>query len=423
MTRRFRTRMPLTRVAALLAVLLAFIALPAAALAAPNTASPATVTKYVFVHHSTGDAWLQDGYGGLAHSLSNNNYFVSDTNYGWGPDGIGNSTDIGHWWTWFRGPSASTYTAALYANTGINSSYARALANPGGENEVIMFKSCFPNSAVGGAPTDAVPPIGSNSLKGNSGPLTVGNAKGIYLDLLPYFAIRPDKMFVVIVSPPLVSGETNATQANNARYLANWLVDPEGYLKGYSAGNVFVYDYYTVLTGGHHRVIGGAVEHSAGATNYLVYPTSSGDSHPTAAGDQIATAEFVPMLNAAYNAWKAGGSAMVTSTVTPTVTPRATTLSKPSAGKTRLSRKRTYTWRGGVSPSQIGTSLARVEVQRKVGRKWRGAGTYSAQIGDGTAAWALKLRVKRAGSYRIRVKHADGDHAGATSAYRAFSVR
>jgi hypothetical protein len=65
---------------------------------------------------------------------------------------------------------------------------------------------------------------------------------------------------------------------------------------------VFVFDYYTVLTGGHHRVVGGSIEHTAGPSNYLAYPT--GDSHPSAAGDAVATTEFVPMLNAAYNEWK-----------------------------------------------------------------------------------------------------------------------
>ena len=293
-------------VATALAVALTSALLPAPALAAPNPAPPATTAKYVFVHHSTGDAWLQDGYGTLASALGGNNYFVSDTNYGWGPDSIGDSTDIGHWWTWFRGPSAATYTAALYANTGINSSYARSIANPGGENSVVMIKSCFPNSAVGGSTSDPIPAIGANPLRGNSGPLTVGNAKGIYLDLLEYFRTRPDKLFVLIVSPPLRSVDTNASEAANARHLANWLVDPNGYLNGYATGNVFVYDYFTVLTGGHHRVVGGTVEHTTGATNYLQFPT--GDSHPSAAGDQLATSEFVPMLNAAYNAWKAGGA-------------------------------------------------------------------------------------------------------------------
>jgi len=288
---------------AVLAIALPSAALPVVALACDVT-PPSDTTKIVFIHHSTGSAWLQDGYGNLASTLGANNYFVSDTNYGWGPSGIGDSTDIGHWWTWFRGPSSSTYTAALFANTGINSSYARTISDPGGENTVVMFKSCFPNSAVGGSAADAIPAIGSNPLKGNSGPLTVGNIKGIYLDLLPYFASQPDKLFVLIVSPPLRSVDTNASQAANARYLANWLTDPSGYLNGYTVGNVFVFDYYTVLTGGHHRVAGGTIEHTAGPTNYLQFPT--GDSHPSATGDQIATSEFVPMLNSAYNAWKAG---------------------------------------------------------------------------------------------------------------------
>ena len=143
----------------------------------------------------------------------------------------------------------------------------------------------------------------------------MGNAKGVYLDLLEYFKTQPDRLFVLVVSPPLVESATDVTQAANARYLADWLVDPGGYLNGYTAGNVFVFDYYTVLTGGHHRVVGGAVEHSSGPSNYLQFPT--GDSHPSASGDQLATSEFVPMLNAAFNAWKAGVVPPVTYSITP----------------------------------------------------------------------------------------------------------
>jgi hypothetical protein len=292
----------------MVAALLLGVVAPSVALGAVDTSQPTSTVKYVFVHHSTGDAWLQDSYGGLAASLGANNYFVSDTNYGWGPSAIGDHTDVGDWWTWFRGPSAATYTAALYSNTGVNSSYARSLSNPGGENTVVMFKSCFPNSNVGGSAADPIPAIGSNPLAGHGmTDLTVGNAKGVYLDLLEYFKLHPDKLFVLIVSPPLRSADTGSDEAANARALANWLVDPSGLLNGYSAGNVFVYDYYTVLTGGHHRVVSGAIEHTPGPSNYLAYPT--GDSHPSAAGDQIATAEFVPMLNAAYNAWRAGSVA------------------------------------------------------------------------------------------------------------------
>ena len=41
--------------------------------------------------------------------------------------------------------------------------------------------------------------------------------------------------------------------------------------------------------------------------NVLEYPTQDGaDNHPSPAGNQKATGEFVPLLNAYYNCWKHG---------------------------------------------------------------------------------------------------------------------
>ena len=52
----------------------------------------------------------------------------------------------------------------------------------------------------------------------------------------------------------------------------------------------------------------GAVQHKTDdGADRLAYPSAGGDSHPNAAGDQKATAEFVPLLNAAYNAWQGNG--------------------------------------------------------------------------------------------------------------------
>ncbi len=273
--------------------------------------------KLVFVHHSTGEAWLADAHGGLGIALRNNNYFVSDTNYGWGPDAIGDTTDIGHWWTWFRGPSSPTYLAALYAESGRHSrGYSRLDKDPGGPNEIIMFKSCYPNSKLS-MPESPVPAIADNPLKGRavgSSAYTVANAKGIYLDLLPYFGAHPEKLFVAVVAPPVASPDTPGGRA-----LADWLVDHWLQDSGYTVGNVLVFDFYNVLssktggsasdvglaTGNHHRVWNGAVQHKTDeGANRLAYPSATGGSHPNAAGDQKATAEFVPLLNAAYNAWK-----------------------------------------------------------------------------------------------------------------------
>jgi hypothetical protein len=259
----------------------------------PDATPPAQPVKLIFIHHSTGENWLTDGYGNLGSTLGDNNYFVSDTNYGWGPDSIGDRTDIPNWTEWFRSASTPTYMSALYTENGKHSTYTRTLANPGGENEIIMFKSCFPNSELEGNPDD--PPSAS-------GWLTVGHAKYVYNQLLVYFGAHPEKLFVVITAPPVQSH----TYAANARAFNQWLMNDWLTENGYTLSNVAVFDFYNVLTGlnHHHRYFGGAIEHvfTPGA-NTLYYPTSSGDNHPNVTGSRKATNEFVPLLNIFYHRW------------------------------------------------------------------------------------------------------------------------
>ena len=171
---------------------------------ADDPTAPTQPVKLVFVHHSTGENWLADDNGELGLTLRDNNYFVSDTNYGWGPTDqdttpgtIGDHTDIPNWYNWFTGPHRNTYLTALYAESDQHSSYSRLsdALNPGGENTIIMFKSCFPNSNLAGNPDD--PPAASAD---NYSGLSVANAKRIYIDLLGYFGTRPDKLFVVITA-------------------------------------------------------------------------------------------------------------------------------------------------------------------------------------------------------------------------------
>jgi len=277
-------------------------------------AKPSSTVNLIFIHHSTGENWLNDDNGGLGNALRKNNYHVSDTNYGWGPDSIGDRTDIGNWWEWFRGSRSSTYLSALYKEKGQHCSYSRLASGPSGENQIIMFKSCFPNSALKGRPNDPVPSISKNSLRGQSADSdahTVANAKGIYIDILKYFQTRQDKLFIVITAPPLSDG----TYAHNARAFNQWLVND--WLKNYHYHNVFVFDFYNVLTtnggnsntndlgrasGNHHRWWNNAIQHKISNHNTLAYP--SGDDHPSRAGNLKATAEFVPLLNYAYRIWK-----------------------------------------------------------------------------------------------------------------------
>jgi len=283
---------------------------------------PAKPARLIFIHHSTGENWLADSNGGLGISLKNNNYFVSDTNYGWGPYGIGDHTDIGDWWLWFNGPDSPAYMSALYAEGGQHASYSRLSSAPAGENKIIMFKSCFPNSALQGDPNAPVPPIGSNPLRGqdSGSPFhTVANAKGIYIALLDYFRAHQDKLFVVIAAPPL----SDPSYSSNARAFNQWLVND--WLKDYPYRNVAVFDFYNVLTtnggspgvndlnsatGNHHRWGNNAIQHKIDGDddtnpNVLEYP--SGDDHPSRAGNLKATAEYQKLLNIFYNCWNNTG--------------------------------------------------------------------------------------------------------------------
>ncbi|MBK9602189.1 MAG: CIA30 family protein [Anaerolineales bacterium] len=259
---------------------------------AVDTSPPQQVVKLVFIHHSTGENWLADGYGDLGQTLGENNYFVSDTNYGWGPEAVGDRTDIPNWVEWFASENTPVYMQALFNESEQHAAYTRTLADPGGENEIILFKSCFPNSALEGSPND--PP-------GTYEELSVSGAKYVYNRILPFFASRPDKLFIVITAPPL----SDPTHAENARAFNEWLVNDWLAENNYTQHNVAVFDFYNLLTSAdaHHRVTEVGVEHLIGASNTLHYP--SGDDHPSAAGSQKATDEFVPMLNYFYHRWKA----------------------------------------------------------------------------------------------------------------------
>ena len=256
---------------------------------------PESPVKVVFIHHSTGENWLADENGGLGLALAGNNYFVSDTYYGWGPEAIGDRTDIPNWLEWFRSENTPMYTEAVFNESGQATSYSRTFADPGGANAVILFKSCFPNSNLAGSPDDQPTP-GSD--------YTVGNAKYVYNEILQYFATRPDKLFVVITAPPV----TDPTYAGNARAFNQWLVNDWLAENNYTMPNVAVFDFYTILTGpdGHHRYVDGAIQHTQGAQNTSFYPSDpNGDDHPSQAGNLRATEEFLPMLNLFYNRWAA----------------------------------------------------------------------------------------------------------------------
>jgi hypothetical protein len=302
---------PMKRIFAIVAGILL---LPGTCAALPpqeiNAIPPASPVRLIFIHHSTGENWLNDENGGLARALQQNNYYPSDTNYGWGPDAIGDRTDIPNWTEWFRGNNTPAIMQAVFTEGEVHSPFIRTLTDPGGENQIILFKSCFPNSALEGGPNDPPTP-GTN--------LTVGNAKYIYNEILQYFKTRPDKLFVVITAPPLTDG----TLANNARSFDEWLVNDWLKENNYTQPNVAVFDFYNILTGpnNHHRFNNGVIEHVINdKRNTEYYPSE--DDHPNRQGNQKATQEFLPMLNIFYNRWKAASPTAPATSSAPTAQPQ-----------------------------------------------------------------------------------------------------
>jgi len=275
------------------------------------TDSPQSPVKLIFIHHSVGEAWLSDDNGGLAKALGQNNYFVSDTYYGWGPDGIGDRTDIPDWLLWFSYPENTMITHALYTESNDDAAgydyYNRPVSDPGGENEVIIFKSCFPNSNLEGNPDDS---------PGTEPSMTVSGAKYVYNQILQYFASHPEKLFIAITPPP----DSDPATSQNARSFSEWMV--KDWLRGYQGTNVGVFDLHAVLSdsNNHHQVTNGEIEHvNTHGDGTCAYPT--GDAHPDKQGNLKATSEFVPLLSMYYNRWAETKSAIPANTPSQDLSP------------------------------------------------------------------------------------------------------
>src|SRR5690606_32174589 len=136
-----------------------------------------------------------------------------------------------------------------------------------GSNQVVLFKSCYPNNrfvGAGGAPGDPAGPA-----------LTVWNAKASFLELLDHFNRRPDVLFVYLTAPPdapassvkprmtlrrrvkqlarsalgrPTPAEVLGERARLAREFNTWVAARDGWLASYVQTNVVVFDYYDMLT-------------------------------------------------------------------------------------------------------------------------------------------------------------------------------
>jgi hypothetical protein len=258
--------------------------------------------QLLFIHHSVGGAlfaapgpteavarciWRSHPEGGNARSLLEaQGYEVNEASYG---SLLGEKTDLFDWLPKFRDDMAKVLTCDhnddFYAG--------------GQRNDVVVFKSCYPNNrfvAMGEAPGD---PRGPE--------LTVWNARATLTALLPELQKQPDTLFVFLSVPPQAPppqvplwkwaakkalgkpayADVLARESALARQFNDWVVSEDGWLAGYPLRNVVVFDLFGSLV-------------APDGSNLLGYPSGDGhDSHPGRAGNQKVAEELVPFINRA----------------------------------------------------------------------------------------------------------------------------
>ena len=219
-------------------------------------------TDIIFLHHSVGHNLITQG--GVRESFTKAGYNFWNHDYNdpglAGPSGqlVGYSYNV---------PDDNTDIDGL-ARIFKQRVYPLPLNTLSGllQHEVIIFKSCFPNSNI--ASDDQMV-----------------QDKALYLEIRDVMDKHPDKIFIVETTPPLNPAETNLETAVRARSMANWLKSDE-YLMGHP--NIFTFDFFSYLA---------EEDPSSPQSNMLKKAYHNGtDSHPNLLANETIGPKFVQFV-------------------------------------------------------------------------------------------------------------------------------
>ncbi|GAG40137.1 unnamed protein product, partial [marine sediment metagenome] len=228
-------------------------------------------TNVIFLHHSTGKNLIAEG--GVRELFVQKGYRFWDHDYNTTgltrPDGslAGISYDIPEITPGKRGggntdPEGLAVLFSQPVHSPPDNAFSRLL-----QHEVLIVKSCFPNSAI---ESDAM-------LEQN---------KRWYLQMRDVVDQHTDKVFIFLTSPPLHPKATTAGEGARARALANWLTSDE-FLEG--RANLFVFDFFDQLADPQTDMLRAAYQRD---------PESS-DSHPNTVANQVVGPRFVEFVDQA----------------------------------------------------------------------------------------------------------------------------
>lgn len=217
--------------------------------------------RLVFIHHSVGRAWLKDG---LRDELLGLRLSVHSASR---ECNIGIDTDLNHWLPKFKNDWDEIVHYDYFSEDNRSDK----------ENDIIMFKSCYPNSDIVSE--------GAKSGDPYSEQRTMSNSKAVLDSLQAIFAEHPDKIFIYVTAPPLNRDRTNLENAKRAREFNNWVKNDflNSYKEQTDLNNLFVFDLFDIL---------------ADSDNVLDsrFVIRENDSHPNFEGNKKATKEFLKFI-------------------------------------------------------------------------------------------------------------------------------
>ncbi|MGQ9573071.1 MAG: hypothetical protein ACUVX1_12550 [Chloroflexota bacterium] len=223
--------------------------------------------RVIFLHHSIGAALIEQG--DVRSRLSALGYEFYD--HGYNADGLvlADGSESGRD---FDVPDDNTDP------DGFADIFAQPLHEPPNNTfsylmqyGVIAFKSCFPVSDI-------------------QSDEQLAEYKSYYLSIRDRMDEFPNKIFIVVTSPPQVAEYTDSQAAGRARAFADWLASDE-YLGGHP--NVFTFDFFDLL--------------ADPSTNMLRadYQSAEDDAHPNELANQAIGPLFADFIDRAVRAYSA----------------------------------------------------------------------------------------------------------------------
>lgn len=228
--------------------------------------------RMIFMHHSVGRGLLERGK--LREQLLNRSILVKGATFG---DELGEDTDMNFWLEKFRTRMPQILSFKAHPNQ------YRSDNIP---NDIVVFKSCFPNSdlvADGTEPGDPSVPV-----------RTIANYKALFAQLKLEFAKYANTLFIYLTAPPLVPESTTPENANRARVFNGWLVNEfvPSYKQETGLDNFAAFDLFAVLSD-RENVLKAEYRQNI-----------EGDSHPNTRGSRTAVEAFLRTFDPLWERWQ-----------------------------------------------------------------------------------------------------------------------